>query len=195
MSRNKRHPRKWGEGSFVALPVAVLKSEKISQLSPIACKLLFEFLRQYGEQSGMNNGDLGAALKTLSPRGWTSSSNLNKAIKELLNSGFIVIAEQGGRNKPSLYALSFYAVDECMDKWGHSKHSLKPSSKPSNEWLKDEPILNMEEARKRKKRLRVVELRDYIKKHPENKYVPNMERGIQELERSLEIKNAAPRVE
>ena len=70
---------------------------------------------------------------------------LNKAIKELLVKGLIEIARKGGRNKCSLYALTFHAVDEC-----DGKHDIKVTQRPKSLWLKNEPIVDIKEAQIRK---------------------------------------------
>lgn len=51
------------------------------------------------------------------PRGWKSEDTLNKAKRALLDSCLIVETRKGQRpNKCSLYALTWFALDECGGK-------------------------------------------------------------------------------
>ena len=188
--RNKRAP-KWGGGQFAALPEVVLRSAKFASLSPVAVKLMLDLLSQY---NGKNNGDLCAAYSVMQKRGWSSKSNLDRALKELLATKFIAIAEQGGRHKPTLYAITFYAVDECSDKKGISKHSLKPTSMPSNDWMQDMPAPDIKAAQIAKKEAQIIEMQEYLANNPDDRYAPNIKRGIEEMSDKLakENKKAAP---
>jgi hypothetical protein len=76
--------------------------------------LLFDLLAQY---RGNNNGDLCAAWKLMQPRGWKSEETLHKAKLQLLEAGLMVETRKGARpNKASLYALTWYSLDECGGK-------------------------------------------------------------------------------
>lgn len=101
------------KGGYVAIPHCVIRSHGYANLSAYAVKLLNDFLSQY---YGTNNGDFQAAYSLMSKRGWKSKGTLNRAIKELIESGFVEVSRQGGRNKCSLYAVTFYAIDECKGK-------------------------------------------------------------------------------
>lgn len=113
MARNKGWKgaaEKRDGGSFRQIPLSVLEGRAYLECSPYAVKLLFDLLTQY---RGQNNGDLTTAWKIMKPRGWRSEMTLHKAKKELLNSGLIVETRMGARpNKCSLYALTFFALDE-----------------------------------------------------------------------------------
>jgi hypothetical protein len=100
-------------GPFLAVPKHVINSTEYSRLSAYAVKLLFDLYAQF---NGRNNGDLSACWTFMSKRGWRSKGTLHKALVELRGRGWIVVARQGGRNKTSLYALTFLAVDECGGK-------------------------------------------------------------------------------
>ncbi|WP_303900773.1 hypothetical protein [Thiohalomonas denitrificans] len=76
-------------------------------------KLLVDLGAQY---RGTNNGDLTAAFSIMERRGWKSKSSLQNALVELLETGWIIKTRQGGRNFPSLYALTFLPIDECGGK-------------------------------------------------------------------------------
>jgi hypothetical protein len=96
-------------GGFVALPWSVLDSAAYARLSHPARGLLLELCRQYVRD---NNGRLLLSRAYLEPRGWKSTSVIDRAKKELLDVGFIHQTVQGHRpNKASWYALTFYSLD------------------------------------------------------------------------------------
>lgn len=102
-AKSKREP-----GGFVALPHVVLRSPKFAALSSHAVKLMVDILSQY---NGMNNGDINLAWSTMEARGWRSRDTLAKARDELIGGAWIAQTRQGGRHAPSLYGLTFYALD------------------------------------------------------------------------------------
>jgi hypothetical protein len=96
-------------GGFLALPKAVLNSPKFRSLSSAAVKLLIDIGSQF---NGKNNGDLSAAWKIMSPRGWRSEATLARAKKELIAAGFIDETRKGHLpNKCSLYGLTFHPLN------------------------------------------------------------------------------------
>jgi muconolactone delta-isomerase len=124
MARNKQWKgaaEKRVGGAFRQIPLSVFEGRGYLDCSPYAVKLLFDLLTQY---RGSNNGDLTAAWKVMKPRGWRSEATLHKAKQELLSSGLIVETRMGARpNKCSLYALTFFALDE-NDKLEMTKKSF-----------------------------------------------------------------------
>ena len=102
-----------GNGAFLALPHALLNTGKALNLSGWSHKLINDLGVQY---NGFNNGDLCATWSMMKKRGWRSPSTLHASVKELLLAGFIVVTRQGGRNRPTLYALTWQPVDECKGK-------------------------------------------------------------------------------
>jgi hypothetical protein len=78
-------------------------------LSAQAKALLLDFLGQF---TGFNNGDLCCAFKLMKTRGWRSRTTVEKARAELERKGWIVRTLQGWRNKPNLYALTIYKIDD-----------------------------------------------------------------------------------
>ena len=98
---------------FVGIPKVCMRHLNYIGLSMPAKVLLWEFCYQY---NGYNNGDLCAAFSVLKERGWRSKGTLGRAIKELKERQWIIVARQGGRNQCSLYALTFQAIDECKGK-------------------------------------------------------------------------------
>lgn len=115
-----------GDDSFVAIPSNFLRSEALSNLSGSASKLLWDLVRQLGKN---NNGDLQASWQVLKDRGWKSKATLNRALTELRKAGIITQTRQGGRNRCSLYALTFVAIDECK-----GKHDAQPTRRPLGLW-------------------------------------------------------------
>ena len=79
--------------------------------------------------NGSNNGDLSACKSLMEDRGWASGSNLNFALKELIYYEFVVVSRQGGRNRPTLLALTCFPIDECG-----GKHDLRPTVVAPNNW-------------------------------------------------------------
>ncbi len=100
-------------GCFIQISKTVINGPEFTRLSAYAVKL---FIDLYGQFNGRNNGDLCACWTLMRLRGWRSKATLHRATKELRDKGWIVVSRQGGRNKPSLYALTCLAVDECGGK-------------------------------------------------------------------------------
>lgn len=122
-------------GSYTAWPHACARSEHYRALSAHAKALLLDFLSQY---NGNNNGDLCCAFKTLKPRGWKSRTTIEKARAELEKVGWIVRTLRGWRNKPNLYALTIFKINDI------AKLEARETDKPlgfwqqgSNPWLTD----------------------------------------------------------
>ncbi len=131
-NRYKEAQAKREGGGFAPLPYVVLRSHSYSRLSPHAVKLLFDLLAQY---NGGNNGDLSPAWTLMQPRGWRSRETLNKALKELLAGGWLELTRQGGRHKASLYAVTFYAIDDCG-----GKLDVSATGSPRSTWKRNEPL-------------------------------------------------------
>ncbi len=69
--------------------------------------------------------------------GWSSKDQLAKAIKELLDTEWIMVTRQGGRKIPTLYALTFRAIDECG-----GKLDVRPNREPLHSWKRQGMSLN-----------------------------------------------------
>ena len=134
--RYKDAKSKRESGGFVPLPHVVLRSKSFALLSRSANKLLMDMLSQY---NGNNNGDFSIAWKRMKAREWKSQTTLNKAKTELLEREWIEIARYGGLNRPALYAVTFYAVDEC-----NGKIDLPATHSPRSLWRRHEPLPPME---------------------------------------------------
>lgn len=119
--------------SFAAKPHHIFRADTkngrpspASVLTHKATHLLDNLVAQF---NGKNNGDLSAAPKITKLYGWTSQGSVDSALTELITYGFIELTRQGGRNKCSLYAVTWLAIDECGGKLDFPTTSL-----PSNLW-------------------------------------------------------------
>jgi hypothetical protein len=102
-------------GQFVMYPGIMLEHPAFAALSPNAHRVLNYIARQC---KGRNNGDLDVSEKNAHGRGWSiSGASLRRGAAELLAAGFIEMTRQGGRNKASLYGLSWleFANDTKCD--------------------------------------------------------------------------------
>lgn len=128
MAKDKRARIKGRKGTagFMGLPHHILSSPAYLSLDGWAVKLLVDITGQY---HGYNNGDLCTAWAIMKPKGWNSRSTLQNAQKKLLERGLIQLTRQGGRNKPSLYAITWQSIDECK-----GKLEIGPTDRPSNQW-------------------------------------------------------------
>lgn len=115
-----------GASRFAGIPHNVMESESYTLLDGWAVKLLLEMAKQY---NGHNNGDLSATWKVMQGRGFRSNGTLSDALKQLEQAGMIEKTRQGGRNRCSLYALTWAPIHECK-----GKLELRPTTTPSNKW-------------------------------------------------------------
>ena len=126
--------RRGSGGSFAALPHEYFQSPQYARLSPRAVKLLIDVYCQY---RGNNNGDLTATWSLMRPRGWTSKSQLQKALDELEQSGWLLRTRQGTINMPSLYAVTFRGIDPCE---GKLDAGIKPHPTPLHLWRRPDYV-------------------------------------------------------
>lgn len=113
--------------SFVRMLHIVLRDEAFKNLTPVAHKTLNYLASQC---NGYNNGDLDICEKNAKRRGLQmSAASLRRGAKELLEAGFVELTRQGGRNRNSLYALSWYDIPYDPD-----KHDYKYRG-PTMRWL------------------------------------------------------------
>ncbi|OGS93307.1 MAG: hypothetical protein A2061_06495 [Gallionellales bacterium GWA2_59_43] len=126
-SRYKNAADKRDSGGHVAIPFSVLNGAAYLGLSAHARMLLFDLAAQY---RGNNNGDLCAAFKSLMrARGWKSEETLNNAKRSLLEAGLIFETRKGGfPNKCALFALTWYALDDCGGKLDITAQSFPRSA-------------------------------------------------------------------
>jgi len=98
-----------GSGRFLPLPMVLLRSQSFARLSPKGVKLLLDVCAQFNGYG--NNGALSVAWTLMHARGWKSRDSLGKALRELLEGGWLILTRQGGRHRCSLFGLSFYRLD------------------------------------------------------------------------------------
>ncbi|MBG3850074.1 hypothetical protein ABQZ69_03705 [Xanthomonas sp. WHRI 8391] len=110
---------------FLAIEHRIADSEEFGRLSGNAVKLLLELARQYRPGK---NGDLSIPWSLLHNRGWRSKATVHAAKLELLESGWVVETRKGGKHLCSLYAISYYAIDES------EKHTERATTLPLNLW-------------------------------------------------------------
>ncbi|MEW6984362.1 hypothetical protein AAD001_17040 [Colwelliaceae bacterium 6471] len=135
LTRDKAKGRRTS-GAFVPFPCSVMNHQNFTNLTPLALKLFIDvcsYLR-FKQGGTVNNGDLAITWELLKLRGWTSKASIDRAKNELLYYGFIVITRHGMRlrHMPTLYALTFFGIDECNGK----VQEQKPCVAPLNTWQK-----------------------------------------------------------
>lgn len=119
MARSSERTKGRGNSARIAvLPHAVMNHPAYMNLSGSALRLLLEMIRQYNGYS--NNGNLAAAWEIMRKRGFKSKATLAKALKELLDSDFLIRTREGRFQNPgkqcALYAVTWAAIDECPGK-------------------------------------------------------------------------------
>lgn len=121
-NRYKNAADKRDGGAFITLPLSVLNGAAYLGVSAHARMLLLDLVAQY---RGDNNGDLCAAFSMMKQRGWKSTHTLQTAKLELIEVGLIVETRKGSRpSKASLYAVTWYAMDDCGGKLDISAQSF-----------------------------------------------------------------------
>jgi hypothetical protein len=119
------------------MPANVLRSAQFASLSARSVKLLMDLLSQF---RGNNNGDLCATWTLMQRRGWRSRDTLAKAIRELQIGGWIAMTRQGGMHAPTLYGVTFFALDPSpklevsvadfpRGKWYRMQTLVRPATK------------------------------------------------------------------
>lgn len=133
MARNK-HKNK---GRFAGIPLNVVNSVAYKSLTGNAAKLLTILTYFY---NSYNNGNLAITQSILGD--WITKNTMYSARDELLIKGFIVINAYGGRSfggkkLPSLYALTFYPMNELKEKNGEIRFAHYPPSQSSLSYWKN----------------------------------------------------------
>lgn len=128
--KNRRDP-----GRFIQVPNVVLDSPAYIGLSAYAVKLLWDVASQY---KGDNNGKLLTGWKVMSEdRGWKSPITLDRAKKELLESGLLFETRKGARpNKSSWVAATWWHINWCPDM------DIKEQEYPRGAYHQTPPIKN-----------------------------------------------------
>ena len=131
----KRKESRWQDidgGSAFVIPYTLLRHPNFTRLSPFGNKLLMDLARQY---SGFNNGYLCGAWALMKEAGWRSEDTVRGALQEVEHYRLIERTQQGGRNRPNLYALTWRRIDEKKDK----PLDVSPTMKPNNAWKQEVP--------------------------------------------------------
>ena len=143
---------KRGKGQFIGIRKKVFLSEAWSRTSSSGIRLIMDLTAQY---NGDNNGDLCAAWSIMRGRGWNSNATLIKARHELEERRWVIVTRKGtqagnGKGIPTLYALTFWGIDECNQKLDPG---IIPSNKPRDSWkIGNAPPDIVEEQRKERQR-------------------------------------------
>lgn len=126
------------KANYAGIPKEVLATRKYTSLNGWDVKLLVDLVDQY---NGFNNGDLCCAWKGsihfrgMKDRGWRSKGTLYRSLKTLERLGFIEKTRQGGKHKPSLYALTWRPIDERPHpETKIHKLDVKPTKVASGAW-------------------------------------------------------------
>lgn len=128
MARNKRTRQKGrGDGTHLGIGHHVVRSREFGNIPPWPLKLLIELASGF---NGFNNGNLSAAFSVLRERGWNSPGTLSAALKWLQAHGWITRTRTGNKNRCALYAITWWAIDECPGKWLETP----PEAAPRNTW-------------------------------------------------------------
>lgn len=130
-----RKDNRWADidgGSAFLIPYTLLRHPNFTRLSPWAYKLLMDLSRQY---TGFNNGYLCSAWTLMREAGWRSDNTVANAAAELHHYGIIQRTQQGGRNRPNLWALTWRRIDDKKD-----RHlDCSPTMRPSDDWKIERP--------------------------------------------------------
>jgi hypothetical protein len=154
--RYKEAAEKRGNGRFISIRAEVLLSEAWAHTSSSGIRLIMELAAQY---NGNNNGDLCAAWSVLKQHGWKSKQTLHSARKELEDKKWVIVTRTGtnagtgnGKTIPTLYALSFWGIDECNQKLDPC---IYPNNKPRDSWKigNTPPDIVREQQRERQRKI------------------------------------------
>lgn len=133
MALNRRKTKGRAEnGSFVALPHALLESPAFTSLTGTELKVLFGLAGQY---RGNNNGNLSASHTQAKAWGVSSKTSLANALDQLQQLGLIIRTREGVFLNPggrcALYALAWLPIHDCPGKALEVKPTITPPLKLS----------------------------------------------------------------
>lgn len=121
--------------SVTVIPKTILESEEYAALTAYEVKLLIDILVQFNGYT--NNGDLQCTWRLMKQqRGWRSPDTLARALRGLIDKGFIVKTRQGGMNKCSLYAITWVEIHECK-----GKLDVRPTRTALGLWRKNKSLI------------------------------------------------------
>lgn len=107
------------------------ESDVCKSLSFPAIRLLVNLTMQF---NGSNNGNLSMGWKYMKRNGWRSPDTLNRAKRELVDKGLIELTRQGGLGRCSLFAVTWWAIDDC-----NGKPDVGATKAPRNWWKDGKP--------------------------------------------------------
>ena|SRR5690348_2602618 len=119
-ARSRRKWRGGGARNFCQFHYFVFQSPEYAKLKGREVKALVDLYMQY---RGFNNGALSASWAVMHERGWRSKSQLQKALSQLEQRGWIVQTRQGGLRIPNLYAVTFYGDRSLRGGYGCRCHA------------------------------------------------------------------------
>lgn len=123
----RKRPRIKGRSiaTFLQLHHYVINSSQWAALKGNELKMLIEIAAQY---NGSNNGDLSYPRSKYALRGWSGSDVAHRALTALKEKGWLLVTRPGGRTGCTLYAVTFFPMDES------TKHPCCGERKPSHLW-------------------------------------------------------------
>lgn len=113
MSASRTKLKGRSNGTFFAIPHAVMRSENWKRMPARAVKLICALGVQY---NGKNNGDLSAEWPKMRALGWRSPNTVDRAEIDAMRFGMIERTHRGGRHSCHLYALTWLPIHECGGK-------------------------------------------------------------------------------
>jgi hypothetical protein len=119
-------------GQTFVLPLVLLRHPNYRRLSPFGHKLIIDLACQF---TGFNNGFLCTSFSLLKDQGWNSPMTLYKASCEIEHYRLIEKTQQGGMNKPNLYAFTWRRIDEVKGR----ALDVQPTLQPSHAWKDEQP--------------------------------------------------------
>lgn len=152
MSKKRQKLQEAVRGRYTPIPHELLDSQKFIGLSHIAKALLFDALRQH---NGRNNGHIQLSEKWLKGRGWASKDVIQRARKQLVESGLLWVTKQGGNKWPTLFGFTWLDVTDykgldvpvgqfVKGGWRDAAEPLKPDAviadAPAPENCKEHPV-------------------------------------------------------
>jgi hypothetical protein len=137
-------------GAFAPIPCSVLTHPNRFALTFKANKLLLDLVEKLRFKPGgpVNNGDLNVVWREMKTCGWRSKETLWEAVRELEYYGFVKQTRQGGMNRCSLYAVTWWAINNCG-----GKLEVCESQIASNEWKDVKPKYKRTKPQRMKNRI------------------------------------------
>lgn len=97
------------DGPWIGLPLRFLQSRACAELSPHALKLLVDLMSMLKPNAGQN-GDIWPSADMLEARGWASEASRAAAMRELRETGLVVITRRRSGRRCELIALTLWPL-------------------------------------------------------------------------------------